>query len=101
LPGEKLSCTPVVKHEIGLEPGTEPVNSRPYRLPESQKQEVRRQVEELKEGGIITESTSPWNSPLLVVPKKADATGEKRWRLVIDYRKLNKKRWVTPAHCLM
>lgn len=90
LPGEKVSCTPVVKHEIRLEPGTEPINSRPYRLPESQKQEVRRQVEEL-EGGIIAESTSPWNSPLLVVPKKADATGEKRWRLVIDYRKLNER----------
>jgi hypothetical protein len=28
---------------------------------------------------------------LLVVPKKADATGAKRWKLVIDYRKLNEK----------
>jgi len=25
------------------------------------------------------------------VPKKADATGEKRWRLVIDYQKVNEK----------
>jgi hypothetical protein len=46
------------------------VNIRPYRLPESQKSEVRRQVEELKRGGIIMESTSPWNSPLLIVKKK-------------------------------
>lgn len=61
-----------------MEPGIEPVNTRPYRLPESQKQEVRRQVEELKKGGIIPENTPPWNSPLLVVPKKEDATGEKR-----------------------
>jgi hypothetical protein len=44
LPGETLSSTSVVKHEIRLEKGTEPVNARPYRLPESQKQEVRRQV---------------------------------------------------------
>jgi len=28
---------------------------------------------------------------LLVVPKKLNASGEKRWRLVIDYRKLNEK----------
>ena len=70
LPGEILSSTKVVKHEIRLEPGTEPVNARPYRLPETQKHEIRRQVEELKRGGIITESISPWNSPLLVVPKK-------------------------------
>ena len=34
LPGEVLSSTSVVKHEIRLEPGTEPVNTRPYRLPE-------------------------------------------------------------------
>jgi hypothetical protein len=83
LPGEVLSSTSVVKHEIRLEPGTEPVNTRPYRLPESQRFEVRRQVEELKRGGMITESSSPWNSPLLIVPKKEDATGEKQWRLVI------------------
>ena len=52
LPGEMLSSTSVVKHEIRLEPGTEPVNTRPYRLPESQKPEVRRQVEELKRGEL-------------------------------------------------
>jgi hypothetical protein len=84
LTGENLSNTHVVKHEIRLEPGTEPVNIRPYRLPEIQKPEVRRQVEELKRGGLITESSSPWNSPLLIVRKMEDATGEKRWRLVID-----------------
>ena len=47
-PGEVLSGTTAVKHEIRLEPGMEPVNARPYRLPESQKQELRRQIEELK-----------------------------------------------------
>ena len=52
LPGEILSSTKVVKHEIRLEPGAEPVNIRPYRLPESQKSEVRRQVEELKKWGL-------------------------------------------------
>ena len=91
LPGEVLSSTTAVKNEIKLEPRTEPVHSRTYRLPESQRQEVNRQVEEIRESGIITESYSPWNSPLLVVPKKEDASGEKRWRLVIDYRKLNEK----------
>ena len=91
LPGEVLSSTTAVKHEIKLELGTEPVNARPYRLPESQKQEVRRQIEGLKRRGIITESNSAWNSPLLIVLKKSDASGEKRWRLVIDYQKLNEK----------
>jgi hypothetical protein len=65
-------------------PGTEPVNTRPYRLPEAQKQKVRKQVEELKRGGIITESNFLWKTALFVVPSKTDATDEKRWRLVID-----------------
>jgi hypothetical protein len=60
-------------------------------LPESQKQEVRRQVEELMRVGFITESNSSRNSPLFVVSKKADDTGEKRSRLVTDYRKLNEQ----------
>ena len=38
LPSEMVS-TMAVKHEIRLKPGTAPVNARPYRLPESQKQE--------------------------------------------------------------
>jgi len=93
LPSEVLSNTTTVKHEILLQQGTEPVNARPYPLPEYQKREVRRQVE-LKKGGIITESNSPWNSMLLLAPppqKKVHTTGEKHWRLVIDYRKLKEK----------
>ena len=91
LPGEMLTNTTAARHEIRMEQGVGPVNVKPYRLPEAQKQEIRRQVEELRRGGIITESNSPWNSPLLVVPKKTGATGEKGWRLVINYRKVNEK----------
>lgn len=40
---------------------------------------------------VITESTSPYNSPLLFVPKKPDSQGNKRWRTVIDFRALNEK----------
>jgi hypothetical protein len=39
--------------------------------------------------GIIEPSNSPWNSPIIVVPKKADASGKKKWRIVVDFRKLN------------
>jgi hypothetical protein len=99
LPGKMLTNTTAVRHEIRIEPGVEPVNVKPYWLPEAQKQEVRRQVEKLRREGIITESNSPWNSSLLIVPKKADATGEKMWRLVIDYRKVNEKT-VGDAHPL-
>jgi hypothetical protein len=39
--------------------------------------------------GIIAPSTSPWNSPVLVVSKKAEASGKKKWRIVVDFKKLN------------
>jgi hypothetical protein len=91
LPGDRLSSTNAIKHTINVVPGTSPINSRPYRLPEAQKAEVDRQVTKLLREGIIVESNSPWNSPLLVVPKKEDASGEKKWRLVVDFRKLNEK----------
>jgi hypothetical protein len=35
--------------------------------------------------GIIEPSTSPWNSPILVIPKKADAEGKNKWRIVVDF----------------
>jgi hypothetical protein len=91
LPGDRLSCTSAAEHTIHLEPGTTPINTRPYRLPESQRQEIDRQVTRLLEDGIITESTSPWNSPILVLPKKIGVDGDRRWRLVVDFRRLNEE----------
>jgi Reverse transcriptase (RNA-dependent DNA polymerase)/RNase H-like domain found in reverse transcriptase len=40
---------------------------------------------------IIEPAASAWSSPILLVPKKADSSGNKRWRLVIDYRTLNEE----------
>ena len=34
-------------------------------------------------------SKSEWNFPLVVVPKKMDASGKQKWRICIDFRKLN------------
>nr|XP_049466988.1 uncharacterized protein LOC125908330 [Anopheles coluzzii] len=41
--------------------------------------------------GVIQPSSSPYSSPIWVVPKKTDASGKKKIRVVIDYRKLNEK----------
>jgi hypothetical protein len=38
---------------------------------------------------IIIPSKSEWNFPLIVVPKKLDASGKRKWRICIYFRKLN------------
>ena len=43
------------------------------------------------ENNKIVHSDSPYNSPVWVVPKKPDPQGNKRWRMVINYRALNEK----------
>jgi hypothetical protein len=99
LQGDRLSSTTAAKYTIRLEPGTVPLNTRPYRLPESQKHEIESQVTKLLEEGVIEESNSPWNSPILVVPKKVGVDCKQKWRLVVDFRRLN-ERTVGDAHPL-
>lgn len=89
LPGDQLTTTDIYTHTISVKPNTNPVFSKQYRLPYSQKDEVKRQINKMLEEGIIEPSKSYWSSPILLVPKKSDTTEDKKWRLVVDYRKLN------------
>lgn len=84
-PGQYLTCTNTVKHEIPVNMDQVPINQRPYRLPEAQKPLVEQHIEEMKVNGVIRDSTSPWNSPIVLVPKK----GVGKTRFCTDYRKLN------------
>jgi hypothetical protein len=74
----------VYDHAIPLQPGAVPVNSRPYRYSPQHKIEIERQLQELLAVGLITHSSSPFASPVLLVQKKDGA-----WRFCVDYRKLN------------
>jgi len=69
-------------------------------LPESQKEEIDRQVKQLVEDGIVTPSESPLNNTLLIVPKRAGPDGKPKWRMVVDFRKLNEKTVGMPIHSL-
>ncbi|GBP23651.1 Retrovirus-related Pol polyprotein from transposon 17.6 [Eumeta japonica] len=84
------SVTSKVKHEIKLTDDS-PVYQRPFRLPQTQRKEVRKQLKKLLKENVIRPSDSPWASPVHLVSKKPDSTGHKKFRLVIDYRKLNEK----------
>jgi len=88
--GDHLSFTNAVKHQIRTDDDI-PVYARPYRYAFQERQEVRRQLEKLLEQKIIRHSHSPWSAPVWLVPKKKDASGERKWRMVVDYRKLNEK----------
>ena len=50
---------------------------------------LREMIEKFISRGWIIPSKSEWTSQAFVVPKPADASGQKKWRLVLDYRYLN------------
>ena len=81
---EHLPATNIAVHKI---PTTDeqPINTRQYRFPPIHKEEMDKQVKQMLDAGIITHSSSPFNSPLWVVSKKPDSKRNKRWRLVIEF----------------
>ena len=61
-----------------------PIRSSPYRIPQSLIKAVNEELDEMLAVGIVRPSTSPWASPVVIVPKP-DGT----IRFCVDYRKLN------------
>lgn len=83
-----LTFTNEVKHNIRTK-NEDPIYIKPYRQPPSQTREIKNQVEQLLKHNVIQPSFSPWSAPVHLVPKKLDASGEQKYRMVVDYRKLN------------
>ena len=72
-----------IEHEIKLKtPKVE--STRQYRLSPEQNKAVQAWVEEMLENGMIQPSTSPYNSPILVIKKPNG-----KYRIVHDYRLIN------------
>ena len=90
LSGERLTSTHPLQHRI---PTTDDkvIARRQYRSLHEVTKQMHTQIEKQYNSGIIGNSQSPRNSPLLIVPKKLYASGERKWRIVIDFRALNEK----------
>ena len=87
-PDESLTYTTRVVGEIRTTTEN-PVYSRNYPYPMALKSVVDCEIDKLLRDQIIRPSRSPYNSPIWIVPKKQDASRKDKYRVVVDFRKLN------------
>ena len=88
--GDELPCTDFITHKINTIDDI-PVNTRQYKFPHALRDEYIKQTRALEQAKIIRPSTSPYNTSVWIVPKKPDAKGNPKWRMVLDFRPLNEK----------
>ena len=82
------SCLPPIrsiKHSIDLQPGASLPNCPLYRTSASHNDEIKKQIHDLLDRGLIKPIISPCASLIILVEKK-DGT----WHLCVDFRALNK-----------
>ena len=88
--GDKLPCTDKVEHEIVTENNV-PIHVKQYWHPPIHRRVIEENVSSKLRDNIIEPSFIPANNPIWIVPKKLDSKGNTRWRMVIDFRELNKE----------
>lgn len=81
---EAPGSTSLAQHHIKLT-SDQPVRSRPYPVPYSLRESLKKDITDMMKMGVIRESSSPYASPVVVVKKKDNTN-----RICVDYRKLNK-----------
>ena len=79
-----LGFCSLLKHRIDVKPNVQAQQTY-HRLPIGMESRVENEIEELLKKGIIRESNSSWNSPIVVVRKP----NSKDLRICLNYRKLN------------
>lgn len=80
----EIGCATTIKHSIEINDKTKPIAEPLRRKPLAHVEETKRQIQTMLEDGIISESSSPWASPYIVVKKK---TGDNR--VCIEFRKIH------------
>jgi hypothetical protein len=74
-----------VSHHIDLIPGANLPNKSMYRLMPQENEEIKKQVQELLDKGLVRESLSPCAVPTILSPKKDGG-----WRMCTESRAINK-----------
>ena len=74
----------LIQHHMNLM-SNEPVHSKPYTVPYSMRESLKKDINDMMKMGVIRESNSPYASPVVIVKKKDGSN-----RVCIDYQKLNK-----------
>ncbi|CAB1111208.1 unnamed protein product [Ectocarpus sp. CCAP 1310/34] len=77
------SCN-IMPFTLSVPAGTKPVASRPYRINPLMQKKVDAVLDQYLAAGLIQHSTSPWASPLVVIPKKDGSV-----RITVNYKRLN------------
>ena len=88
LTNEDIGHTQLVTMDIDTG-DSPPVCQKLYTLPLKHCFCVQQEIETLEWVRVIKKSTSPWASPIVVVPKKSVPVESPRHRMCIDFRKMN------------
>ena len=78
-----LGRTKLTRHQIPTG-DAQPIRQRQYRQPYHVRNDMERQISQMLDAQVIQPSSSPWSSPVLLVPKKDGSL-----RFCVDFRKLN------------
>ncbi|CAC5404130.1 unnamed protein product [Mytilus coruscus] len=78
-----IGRTDLVDHTINTGDAP-PIRQRPRRIPLAKMEAAEAEIKRMAKDGLIEPSTSPWNSPVVMI-RKSDLS----WRFCLDYRILN------------
>jgi len=81
---EELTPSKLAPHKIRLKANARPIKQKYYRLTKLKSDILKEEIAKLIKKKLIEPSYSEWSSPIVLIPKPNG-----KWRLCIDYRKVN------------